>query len=76
MEYCEKSTLRGVIDDRELIDAPSSQRAWRLFRETLYGLAYVHAQGLIHRDIKPVCCGYSIFVITHTYIGEHIHRSE
>ncbi|KAG1140239.1 hypothetical protein G6F37_009236 [Rhizopus arrhizus] len=48
MEYCEKKTLRDVID--EGID---EQEAWRLFRHILEGLVHIHSQGLIHRDLKP-----------------------
>ncbi|XP_072896472.1 eIF-2-alpha kinase GCN2 isoform X3 [Hemitrygon akajei] len=51
MEYCEKSTLRDTID-RGLYGDTS--RLWRLFREILDGLAYIHEQGMIHRDLKPV----------------------
>ncbi|KAG9336525.1 hypothetical protein JZ751_002872 [Albula glossodonta] len=51
MEYCEKSTLRDTIDQGLHQD---SNRLWRLFREILDGLAYIHEQGMIHRDLKPV----------------------
>ncbi|KAJ8399100.1 hypothetical protein AAFF_G00414790 [Aldrovandia affinis] len=51
MEYCEKSTLRDTIDQGLHQD---SSRLWRLFREILDGLAYIHEQGMIHRDLKPV----------------------
>uniref|UniRef100_A0AAY5KKV3 eIF-2-alpha kinase GCN2 n=1 Tax=Esox lucius TaxID=8010 RepID=A0AAY5KKV3_ESOLU len=51
MEYCEKSTLRDTIDHGLHQD---SSRLWRLFREILDGLAYIHQQGMIHRDLKPV----------------------
>ncbi|XP_030637296.1 eIF-2-alpha kinase GCN2 [Chanos chanos] len=51
MEYCEKSTLRDTIDQGLYRD---SSRLWRLFREILDGLAYIHEQGMIHRDLKPV----------------------
>lgn len=51
MEYCEKSTLRDTIDQGLHQDA---SRLWRLFREILDGLSYIHEQGMIHRDLKPV----------------------
>ncbi|XP_031435954.1 eIF-2-alpha kinase GCN2 [Clupea harengus] len=51
MEYCEKSTLRDTIDQALHLDC---SRLWRLFREILDGLAYIHEQGMIHRDLKPV----------------------
>ncbi|XP_023658138.1 eIF-2-alpha kinase GCN2 isoform X1 [Paramormyrops kingsleyae] len=51
MEYCEKSTLRDTIDKGLHLDC---SRLWRLFREILDGLAYIHEQGMIHRDLKPV----------------------
>uniref|UniRef100_A0A183E1A8 Protein kinase domain-containing protein n=1 Tax=Gongylonema pulchrum TaxID=637853 RepID=A0A183E1A8_9BILA len=52
MEYCEKSTLRNLIDSTKLLRNP--RQAWRLFREILLGLQYIHQEGMIHRDIKPV----------------------
>ncbi|XP_064148277.1 eIF-2-alpha kinase GCN2 isoform X6 [Loxodonta africana] len=51
MEYCEKSTLRDTIDQGLYQD---TTRLWRLFREILDGLAYIHEKGMIHRDLKPV----------------------
>ncbi|XP_029423769.1 eIF-2-alpha kinase GCN2 isoform X2 [Nannospalax galili] len=51
MEYCEKSTLRDTIDQGLFRD---TVRLWRLFREILDGLSYIHEKGMIHRDLKPV----------------------
>uniref|UniRef100_A0AAX7UEW5 non-specific serine/threonine protein kinase n=1 Tax=Astatotilapia calliptera TaxID=8154 RepID=A0AAX7UEW5_ASTCA len=65
MEYCEKSTLRDTIDQGLHQD---QNRLWRLFREILDGLAYIHEQGMIHRDLKPV----NIFLdsLDHVKIGD------
>ena len=41
MEYCEKSTLRNVIDEGLYKD---QQRIWRLLREIVEGLVHVHSQ--------------------------------
>eukprot|EP00117_Sycon_ciliatum_P021410 scpid22400/ scgid0250/ Eukaryotic translation initiation factor 2-alpha kinase 4; GCN2-like protein len=51
MEYCEQSTLRDVIDKQNLFRDPS--RVWRLFRELVDGIAHIHEQAMIHRDLKP-----------------------
>ncbi|XP_017783992.1 PREDICTED: eIF-2-alpha kinase GCN2 [Nicrophorus vespilloides] len=51
MEFCDKSTLRTAIDNNLYLD---TNRVWRLFREIVEGLAHIHQQGMIHRDLKPM----------------------
>lgn len=44
------------------------KRVWRLLREIVEGLSYIHQQGIIHRDLKPV----NIFIDSddHVKIGD------
>ncbi len=49
MDFVTGSTLREVLDHERL----SAQRALRITRQILIGLAHAHGQGVIHRDIKP-----------------------
>lgn len=41
MEFCEKSTLRNVIDAGVYQDV---DRVWQLFREITEGLVHIHEQ--------------------------------
>ncbi|CAI9734436.1 eIF-2-alpha kinase GCN2-like [Octopus vulgaris] len=50
MEYCEKKTLRLYIDKNP---NKNIDEIWRLFREIVDALVYIHGQGIIHRDLKP-----------------------
>ncbi|XP_041921883.1 protein kinase containing Z-DNA binding domains [Alosa sapidissima] len=54
MEFCEKGTLHGWIEDR---NCGKSQRtrvdALQVFQQVVSGVEYIHSEGLIHRDLKP-----------------------
>ena len=50
MEFCEKKTLRSLINGNLQDD---NIKSWRLFRQILEALAYIHAADIVHRDLKP-----------------------
>ncbi|CAD6190110.1 unnamed protein product [Caenorhabditis auriculariae] len=52
MEYCERGTLRQLIDTNFFVGQPMN--IWRIFSEILSGLQYIHQLSMIHRDIKPM----------------------
>ncbi|SCV05568.1 LANO_0H10352g1_1 [Lachancea nothofagi CBS 11611] len=52
MEYCENRTLYDLIHMEDL--SSQKEEYWRLFREILDALSYIHSLGIIHRDLKPM----------------------
>ncbi|KAI8010263.1 eIF-2-alpha kinase GCN2 [Camellia lanceoleosa] len=49
MEYCPR-TLRQKFESYNHFD---KELAWHLFRQIVEGLANIHGQGIIHRDLTP-----------------------
>ena len=55
MEYMERGCIYELI--RAYMDLNikiEEEKLWIIFEQCLKGLVYLHEQGLIHRDIKPV----------------------
>src|SRR4051812_29079637 len=64
MEYVSGTTLRAVIDNGAL----PPKRAFALVRQIAAGLAHAHAQGIVHRDVKPA----NIMISEEIGTGDHV----
>lgn len=64
MDFVTGETLRDLMDRGR----PSAQRAVYIIRQVLAGLSHAHAQGVIHRDIKPG----NVMVGEAAGVGDHV----
>ncbi|KAF9970514.1 hypothetical protein BGZ73_006785, partial [Actinomortierella ambigua] len=51
MDYAEGGNLKRAIDGRRVTDWPTKIR---IAQEIVRGLAYIHHEGVIHRDLKSL----------------------
>ncbi len=64
MEYVAGKTLRQILDDGPM----QPMRALNVAKQIAAGLAHAHAQGIVHRDVKPA----NIMITEEIGTGEHV----
>ncbi|EWM27991.1 eukaryotic translation initiation factor 2-alpha kinase 3 [Nannochloropsis gaditana] len=56
MQYCSNRTLKDFLDAPSRAHRVDKAEALQLALQIARGVTYVHARGLIHRDLKPTNC--------------------
>ena len=72
MEYCEKNTLRQLIDTGEL--HKNMDDVWRLFRELVEGLAHIHSRVCIYSLCYILNPHYYHDIFLYSILQHVIHR--
>jgi serine/threonine protein kinase len=53
MEYCEATLLDAVRSCRQSESQNKDKAIWSLYGQVVEGIAHLHANSIIHRDVKP-----------------------
>ena len=54
MQYCDGETLQDFLEKTNAPDARNCEKLkWKIFRQVLEAVHYLHSREIIHRDIKP-----------------------